>query len=55
MRRELEPLLSGIRRQPAKGVEFFEFENAVVAVGGIGRRAGRKAAEAVVRGTSRQR
>jgi adenosylhomocysteine nucleosidase len=48
MRRELEPLLSGIRRQPAKGVEFFEFENAVVAVGGIGRRAGRKAAEAVV-------
>jgi adenosylhomocysteine nucleosidase len=48
MRRELEPLLRGVRSQKANGVEFFELENAVVAVGGIGRGAARKAAEAAI-------
>ncbi len=48
MRRELEPLLAGVRGQQANGVEFFELENAVVAVGGIGRSAARKVAEAAI-------
>ncbi len=47
MRRELEPLLTGVRGQRVNGVEFFELENAVIAVGGIGRNAARRAAEAV--------
>ena len=48
MRRELEPLLRGVRSQKANGVEFFELENAVVAVGGIGRGAARKAAKTAI-------
>lgn len=48
MRRELEPLLTRVRGQQRNGVEFFELENAVVAVGGIGRNAARKAAEAAI-------
>jgi len=48
MRRELAPLLRGTQGQWFEGVEFFEFENAVIAVGGIGRNAARRAAEAVV-------
>jgi adenosylhomocysteine nucleosidase len=48
MRRELEPLLTGVRGQQANGVEFFELENAVATVGGIGRGAARKATEAVI-------
>jgi nucleoside phosphorylase len=49
MRRELAPLLRGVQGQRADGVEFFELENAVVAVGGIGRIAAWGAAEAVVK------
>jgi hypothetical protein len=49
MRRELAPLLRGIQGQQADGVEFFELEKAVVAVGGIGRIAAWSAAEAVVK------
>jgi len=48
MRRELAPLLRGLRPQQADAVEFFELESAVVAIGGIGRNAARRAAEAVV-------
>lgn len=48
MRRELEPLLRGIRPQRADGIDFFELEAAVVAVGGIGRLAAWSAAKAVV-------
>jgi adenosylhomocysteine nucleosidase len=48
MRRELEPVLTRIRGQRANGVEFFEFEQAVIVVGGIGRSAARRAAEVVV-------
>jgi adenosylhomocysteine nucleosidase len=47
MRRELDPLLAGVRGQMVDGVEFFELENAVVVVGGIGRNAARRAAEVV--------
>ena len=48
MRRELAPLLRGVRGQRAEGVEFYELESAVVAVGGIGRIAAWRAAQAVV-------
>ena len=48
MRREVAPLLAGIPVRQADGTEFYELEDAVVAVGGIGRRAASKAAEAVV-------
>jgi len=48
MRREVAPLLRGVRAQKADGVEFFELESAVVAVGGIGRAAARRATQAVV-------
>jgi adenosylhomocysteine nucleosidase len=49
MRRELEPLLVGVRGQRVNGVEFFELANAVIAVGGIGQSAARRAAEAVMK------
>jgi len=48
MRRELAPLLRGRAGQRVDGVEFIELENAVVAVGGIGRVAAWGAAKAVV-------
>ena len=49
MRRELAPLLRGVHGQRVDGVEFFELENTVVAVGGIGRIAAWSAARAVVK------
>lgn len=48
MRRELQPLLGGVRGQTVDSVEFFELENAVIAVGGIGQMAAGRATEAVV-------
>jgi adenosylhomocysteine nucleosidase len=48
MRRELGPILSGIHRQRLEGIDFFELETAVVAVGGIGRKAAQKSARFVV-------
>jgi adenosylhomocysteine nucleosidase len=48
MRLELEPLLRRVRGRQENGVEFFELENAVVAVGGIGRSAARRATEAAI-------
>jgi adenosylhomocysteine nucleosidase len=48
MRRELAPLLSGVRPQQTGGVEFFELNTAVVAVAGVGRAAATRATEAVV-------
>jgi len=47
MHREVAPLLRGIRLQQVNGVEFFELESAVIAIGGIGRKAAARAAEAV--------
>lgn len=49
MRRELETLLTRFRGQRVNGVEFFEIEHAVIVVGGIGRSAARRAAEAVMK------
>ena len=48
MRREVAPLLPGVRAMHADGVEFYEMKNAVIAVSGIGRQAAGKAAGAVV-------
>ncbi|HEY4900394.1 MAG TPA: phosphorylase [Terriglobales bacterium] len=48
MRRELAPLLRGAQGKRAGGVEYFELENAVIVVGGIGRIAAWRAAQAVV-------
>ena len=48
MRRELAPLLRGVRSLRADGVEFFELETAAVAIGGIGRIAACRATEAVI-------
>jgi len=48
MRRELAPLLRERAGQRVDGIEFIELENAVVAVGGIGRVAAWGAAKAVV-------
>jgi len=49
MRMELAPLLRGKRAQQVDGVELFEIESAVVALSGIGKKAARRAAEAVIR------
>ncbi len=48
MRREVGPLLRGIRAQLAEGIEFFELSDAVVAVGGVGESAARRTAESLV-------
>ena len=48
MHRELAPLFNEIRPQGADGIEFFELQNAVVAVGGVGRAAATRATEAVI-------
>jgi adenosylhomocysteine nucleosidase len=47
MRRELGPFLTGVRGQRVNGIEFLELDHAVIAVGGVGRNAARRAAEAV--------
>jgi adenosylhomocysteine nucleosidase len=47
MRRELAPLLRGVQGQRSDGLELFELENAVIAIGGIGGDAARRAATAV--------
>ena len=49
IRRELAPLLRGVPVQQADGIEFFELESVVVAVGGIGRVAAWRAARAAVK------
>jgi len=49
MRMELAPLLRGKRAQQVDGVELFEIDTAVVALSGIGKKAARHAAEAVIR------
>ena len=48
MRRELGPLLRGVRGRREESLEFFELGSAVVVVGGIGRIAALRAAQAVV-------
>ncbi len=48
MRREVAPLLKGALPQSADGVEFFELEKVVVAVGGVGHAAAARVTEAVV-------
>lgn len=49
MRMELALLLRGKRAQQVDGVELVEIESAVVALSGIGKKAARRAAEAVIR------
>jgi adenosylhomocysteine nucleosidase len=49
MARELAPMLRGVRPQRIEGVDFFEFADAAIAVGGIGRKAARVTAEALIR------
>lgn len=48
MRRELAPLLRGVKGQRINGIEFFELRDAVIAVSGIGRIPAKKTAEAVI-------
>jgi len=49
LRTELAPLLRGRRAQRVEGVELFEVDSAMVALGGIGKMAARRAAETLVR------
>jgi len=48
MQVELAPLIGKIQAQSINGVDLFELPNAVVAVGGIGERFARRAAEAAI-------
>lgn len=48
MRSELGPLLRGASKRECNGVEVYELPSALVAIGGIGHAAGRRAAEVIV-------
>jgi adenosylhomocysteine nucleosidase len=48
MRSELGPLLRGATKRKVEGVELYELPSALVAIGGIGRSAGTRAAELAV-------
>ena len=48
MRVELAPLIRGIQAQSIDGVDLFELPQAIVAIGGIGERFARRAAEIAV-------
>jgi adenosylhomocysteine nucleosidase len=48
MRVELAPLLGKVRSRQVNGVALFDLEQAVVAVGGIGERCARRAAETAI-------
>lgn len=52
MRGELGPLLRGAKKREHDGVELYELPSALVATGGMGRDAGTRAAEVVVREAS---
>jgi nucleoside phosphorylase len=45
---ELAPLLSNVRAQQVDGVDVFELAGATVAIGGIGEKFARRAAEALI-------
>ena len=49
MRRELVPLLQSVQADKVDGVELFELDAAVVAIGGIGKKAAGRATEVVIR------
>lgn len=49
IRRELGPLLRGATKREVDGVELYELPSALLAIGGIGRDAGTRAAQVVVR------
>jgi nucleoside phosphorylase len=49
MARELAPMLHGMRSERVDGIDFFESTDIAVAVGGIGRKAASRAAEALIR------
>jgi len=49
MAREIEPLVRGRRAVTVDGLRVFDLESAVVAAGGIGRAAARRAAETVLK------
>lgn len=48
MRSELAPLLGGASKRVQDGVELYDLPSALVAIGGIGRRAAERAAEAAL-------
>jgi purine nucleoside phosphorylase len=48
MARELAPLLRGVQPQQVDGIDFFELEDVVIAVSGVGRKAAGHAAEALI-------
>ena len=48
MRMELAPLFKGVRSQQIDGIEFFEIDKTVIAVGGVGRAAATRTTEAVL-------
>jgi adenosylhomocysteine nucleosidase len=48
MKRELAPLLRGIRLHRAEGIDLFDLSDAVVAVGGVGQKAATHTAEALI-------
>lgn len=45
---EVAPLLNGVKAQQIRGVDLFELPNAVIAVGGIGEKFARRAAEVAI-------
>ena len=47
--RELAPLLRGVRSQRIDGIDLFEFEDAAIAVGGVGRKAAGCTAELLLK------
>jgi len=49
MARELAPMLRGMRSERVDGIDFFELPDIAVAVGGIGRKAASRTAEALIR------
>jgi adenosylhomocysteine nucleosidase len=48
MSREVEPLVRGARKTRLNGMDCFELEAAVVVAGGVGQKAARRAAQAVI-------
>jgi hypothetical protein len=49
MARELAPMLRGVPSRKVDGIDFFEFADTAVAVGGIGRKCASRTAEALIR------
>ena len=52
LKREVAPLLRGLRSKRISELNVFEMDKAVVAIGGVGRQAASRAAEMLVAGYS---